>query len=204
MPCSRRGLVRSASAARSGSRSGRPLYSAPLLLHTMTFVALSARTMFAHAIPAAPTPVMTIRTSSTRLPTTRSALSSAARTTIAVPCWSSWNPGCRAPPATDARSQAAWRGDVLQVDTAGRGRKHPDDADDLVDVGGVQARLDRSAWAASRYEGRAAPGPRSCGGANWGRLGDGWRARRGLALLGGGGGRSPGLDALDWAPLLDS
>ena len=27
MPCSRRGLVRSASAARSGSRSGRPLYS---------------------------------------------------------------------------------------------------------------------------------------------------------------------------------
>ena len=39
----------------------------------MTFVAPSAGTMFAHAIPAAPAPVMTIRTSSTRLPTTSEA-----------------------------------------------------------------------------------------------------------------------------------
>ena len=44
-------------------------------------------------MPAAPTPVMTTRTSSSRLPTTCSAFSSAARTTIAVPCWSSWKTG---------------------------------------------------------------------------------------------------------------
>ena len=47
----------------------------------------------AEAIPAAPAPTITTRTSSARLPTTRSALSSAASTTIAVPCWSSWKTG---------------------------------------------------------------------------------------------------------------
>ena len=52
-----------------------------------------ASRMLVHAIPAAPAPVTTTRTSSGRLPTTRSALSSAARTTIAVPCWSSWKTG---------------------------------------------------------------------------------------------------------------
>ena len=45
------------------------------------------------AFPAAPTPDTTMRTSSSRFPTTRSALVSAASTTIAVPCWSSWKTG---------------------------------------------------------------------------------------------------------------
>ena len=53
------------------------------------------------AMPAAPQPVVTTRMSSIRLSTTRSALSSAARTTIAVPCWSSWKTGM----SSDSRSR---------------------------------------------------------------------------------------------------
>ncbi len=45
------------------------------------------------AEPAAPAPATTTRTSAIFLPTTRSALVSAAITTIAVPCWSSWKTG---------------------------------------------------------------------------------------------------------------
>ncbi len=45
------------------------------------------------AVPAAPAPDMTTLTSPTALPTTRSALVRAARTTMAVPCWSSWKTG---------------------------------------------------------------------------------------------------------------
>ena len=45
------------------------------------------------ATPAAPTPVITTRTSSGALPTTRSAFRKAASTTTAVPCWSSWKTG---------------------------------------------------------------------------------------------------------------
>ena len=52
-----------------------------------------ANSMSATAIPAAPTPTITTRTSSARLSTRRSALISAASTTIAVPCWSSWKTG---------------------------------------------------------------------------------------------------------------
>ena len=44
-------------------------------------------------MPAAPAPDITMRTSSSRLSTTCSALSRAARTTMAVPCWSSWKTG---------------------------------------------------------------------------------------------------------------
>ena len=45
------------------------------------------------AVPAAPAPATTTRTSASFLPTTRRALVSAASTTIAVPCWSSWKTG---------------------------------------------------------------------------------------------------------------
>ena len=45
------------------------------------------------AVPAAPAPDMTIRTSAILFSTTRSALYRAASTTMAVPCWSSWNTG---------------------------------------------------------------------------------------------------------------
>ena len=45
------------------------------------------------AVPAAPAPDTTTRTEARSFSTTRSALVSAARTTIAVPCWSSWKTG---------------------------------------------------------------------------------------------------------------
>ena len=74
------------------------------------------------------------------LATTRSALYSAARTTIAVPCWSSWKTGM----SSCSRSrrlhlEAARRRDVLQVDPGEPGRDRPHHRDDLVDVLGVQA-----------------------------------------------------------------
>src|SRR5438270_898223 len=47
----------------------------------------------ATAIPAAPTPEITMRMSSSRRPVRVRALNSAAITTTAVPCWSSWNTG---------------------------------------------------------------------------------------------------------------
>ena len=53
----------------------------------------SFSSMLRQAMPAAPPPVETILTSSKRLPATCSALVAAAPTTIAVPCWSSWNTG---------------------------------------------------------------------------------------------------------------
>ena len=45
------------------------------------------------AMPAEPAPLMTTRTASIRLPTTFKALITAAPTTTAVPCWSSWKIG---------------------------------------------------------------------------------------------------------------
>ena len=93
VPVMPRGLVRAASAAVSGVRSVRPGCSTPPMSHTTMSRTPSASMISAHAWPAAPAPTTTTRTSAIRLPTTRSALSSAASTTIAVPCWSSWNTG---------------------------------------------------------------------------------------------------------------
>ncbi len=59
----------------------------------MTSVAPPARSRVTIAEPAAPAPATTIRVSGRRFFTTRSALVSAAMTTIAVPCWSSWKTG---------------------------------------------------------------------------------------------------------------
>ena len=55
------------------------------------------------ADPAAPTPETTNDTSAMSLSTTRSALISAASTTIAVPCWSSWKTGM----SSSARSRSS-------------------------------------------------------------------------------------------------
>ena len=91
-------------------------------------------------MPAAPAPLMTRRTSSSRLPTTRSALRSAASATIAVPCWSSWKTGMSsslAQPGLDL--EAARRGDVLEVDAGEDRGDGLDGADDLLGVGGVEA-----------------------------------------------------------------
>ena len=53
----------------------------------------SATSMSRQAMPAAPAPVVASFTSSIFLPATSSALSTAAPTMMAVPCWSSWNTG---------------------------------------------------------------------------------------------------------------
>ena len=80
------------------------------------------------------------RTSSSRLPTTRSALSSAASTTIAVPCWSSWKTGMSSS-SRSRRSISKQRGAAmssrLMPPNAGRDRLHG--RDDLVDVLGREA-----------------------------------------------------------------
>ena len=65
-----------------------------------------------HATPAAPAPTTTTVTSSGRLPTIRSALSSAASTTIAVPCWSSWKTGMSSS-ARSRRSISKQRGAAM-------------------------------------------------------------------------------------------
>ena len=70
--------------------------------------------------------------------TTRSALVSAAGTTIAVPCWSSWKTGCRVARAAASISKQR-RGDVLQVDPARSRARSADGPHDLVGVLGVQA-----------------------------------------------------------------
>jgi hypothetical protein len=64
------------------------------------------------AVPAAPAPAMAMRTSGSFLPTTRSALVSAAMTTIAVPCWSSWNTGMSSS-SRSRRSTSKQRGALM-------------------------------------------------------------------------------------------
>jgi hypothetical protein len=85
--------VRCATQARSGPRSGRPAWITPSLSATTTCRAPAASSTVRIAIPAAPAPDSTIRTSPSSFSTTRNALINAASTTIAVPCWSSWNTG---------------------------------------------------------------------------------------------------------------
>ena len=87
------GVVGDPAADRAPSVSS-PAWIAPLRSQaTMwpTPCACSSRMM---ACPAAPTPQTTIAdVLDVACPTTRSALVRAARTTIAVPCWSSWKTG---------------------------------------------------------------------------------------------------------------
>ena len=63
-------------------------------------------------MPAAPAPAMAMRTCGSFLPTTRSAFVSAASTTIAVPCWSSWNTGMSSSPRS-RRSTSKQRGALM-------------------------------------------------------------------------------------------
>ena len=63
-------------------------------------------------MPAAPAPDIAIRTVPSFLPTTRSALVSAASTTIAVPCWSSWKTGMSSR-SRSRRSISKQRGAVM-------------------------------------------------------------------------------------------
>ena len=93
VPVSPAGLVLAASQARLGSSCVRRACTTPPMSHTTRCRAPAASSSRAIADPAAPAPDSTTRTCASDLPTTRSALVSAASTTIAVPCWSSWNTG---------------------------------------------------------------------------------------------------------------
>src|SRR3954470_16546503 len=66
---------------------------APRESHPMTSRTPASSRIFVTATPAAPRPTTRTLRSSRRLPVSLSAFSSAARTTIAVPCWSSWKTG---------------------------------------------------------------------------------------------------------------
>ena len=66
---------------------------APAVSQTMKFLNPAAINSLHTLIPAAPAPFITILSSSGLAPLSLVALSSPARTTTAVPCWSSWNIG---------------------------------------------------------------------------------------------------------------
>jgi len=88
------GLVTVASHSLWSARpAGRPGYRIPCSSTATMFLAPATCSILMMAVPAAPGPFCTILTSSSRLPTTLRALSTPARTIIAVPCWSSWNTG---------------------------------------------------------------------------------------------------------------
>ncbi len=96
------------------------------------------------ATPAAPAPDTTTRNEASSRPTTRAALRSAAVTTMAVPCWSSWKTGMSSRSMSASLDLEAPGGaDVLQVDPTERGSKADHGLDDLVHVGAGQADRDR-------------------------------------------------------------
>ena len=96
------------------------------------------------AIPAAPSPMISTFRSSRLRPVSLTAFSSAAITTTAVPCWSSWKTGMSSSLLQLLLDlEAARRGDVLEVDAAERGRDQLDGPHDLVGVGRVQADRER-------------------------------------------------------------
>ena len=96
------------------------------------------------AMPAAPAPLIVTRSSSMRQPRILQPLISAAATTMAVPCWSSWKTGMSSGLTQLALDlEAAGRADVLEVDAAEIRGDVLDDADDLVDVARGEADRER-------------------------------------------------------------
>ena len=65
----------------------------PSRSHMITFLKPYVKSNFVMATPADPAPFTTTRQSSFFLPVTFNALMIPASTTMAVPCWSSWNTG---------------------------------------------------------------------------------------------------------------
>ena len=70
-----------------------PSQMIPLISHMIIFPKPMAMSCLPMATPAAPAPLMTTLSSPIFLPVTFTAFRRAAPTTIAVPCWSSWNTG---------------------------------------------------------------------------------------------------------------
>ena len=93
VPSRRSGLVCSANQSLATLRSSRPSQMAPLRSTPTISATPASRRILLMATPAAPTPAMTTRSDAIGLSTMRSAFSSAASATTAVPCWSSWNTG---------------------------------------------------------------------------------------------------------------
>ena len=96
------------------------------------------------AMPAAPTPTTTTRTSWIGFLTTRSALSNPASTTIAVPCWSSWKIGMSSV-SRSRRSISKQRGEAMssRLTPPNTGAIAVHDPDDLVGVLRVDADRER-------------------------------------------------------------
>ncbi len=86
-------IQHSAESGAASTRSSRPAWTTPWMSATTAFFTPAASSSLRMAVPAAPAPDITTRMVSIDLPVTRSALVSAARTTMAVPCWSSWKTG---------------------------------------------------------------------------------------------------------------
>src|SRR5574341_605371 len=80
----------------------------PARSHTTMSLTPSAWRILTIATPAAPAPESTTRISEVFLPTTRSALVSAASTTMAVPCWSSWKTGMSSTSTARTISSVSW------------------------------------------------------------------------------------------------
>ena len=103
VPVSSRGLVRSARERFAGERAASFRLRMPSRSQTTMSRAPAASSNDTIAEPAAPPPLTAMWRSSMRFPTHRKALRSAARTTIAVPCWSSWKTGM----SSSSRSRAS-------------------------------------------------------------------------------------------------
>ena len=112
----------------------------PSRSQTRTCCAPAASNSVTIAVPAAPPPATAIRTSASAFPTHRSAFVSAASTTIAVPCWSSWKTGMSSS-SRSRRSISKQRGAEMssRLIPPKPGEIPLDDADDLVAVLGVEA-----------------------------------------------------------------
>ena len=105
-------LLISANIRFSEFRSSRPRCTIPLLSATARSPMPASRTMRETAMPAAPAPLTTARRSPSDRPVRRAALRSAASTTMAVPCWSSWNTGMSSR-ACSRRSTSKQRGALM-------------------------------------------------------------------------------------------
>ena len=139
-----RGFVIDAVQNRDSSRPGRSARTTPSMSATTTSFAPAASSSLSTAVPAAPAPDSTIRTVARSLPTTLSALVSAATTTIAVPCWSSWNTGMSSR-SRSRRSISKQRGAEMssRLIPANTGAIAQIVSHDLVHVGGVQRDRER-------------------------------------------------------------
>ena len=113
---------------------------APLRSQPMISVIPDSCIIFVQATPAAPIPSTSTLRSSIGLPTIFSELNSAAITTTAVPCWSSWKTGMSSSAfRRSSISKQRGRRDVLEVDAAEGGRHQLHRLDDLLGVVGGEA-----------------------------------------------------------------